>query len=122
MIQYSFVWYLSPVVFTGDPIRGNLRSAWGGEFSIALTEKQYLQGVLYHGYSDGRKRLTMGKAKKAKLVRPGSPERLLRAAEERAAENEYQMTEEDFIETMRRALSVPPMPRKAGKKVRVVGE
>lgn len=65
----------------------------------------------------------MGKARKTK-VRPGSPERLLRAAEERAAEeraaeNEYQMTEEDFIKTMRRALSVPPMPR---KKARVVGE
>lgn len=56
------------------------------------------------------------------MVRPESPERLLRAAEERAAENEYQMTEEDFIKTMRRALSVPPMPRKAGQKVRVVGE
>ncbi|MDE0398918.1 MAG: hypothetical protein OXL96_14070 [Candidatus Poribacteria bacterium] len=60
----------------------------------------------------------MGKARKTK-VRPGSPERLLRAAEEDAAENEYQMTEEDFIKTMRRALSVPPMPR---KKARIVGE
>ncbi len=70
----------------------------------------------------------MGKARKAQ-IRPGSPERVLRAAEERvaeeraakerAAENEYQMTEQDFIETMRRALSVPPMPRKAGVKAQM---
>ena len=69
-----------------------------------------------------------GKARKTK-VRPGSPERVLRAAEERvaeeraakerAAENEYQMTEQDFIETMRRALSVPPMPPLRAKKAGV---
>ena len=59
----------------------------------------------------------MGKARKAK-VRPESPEHLLRSAEERAAENEYQMTEEDFIKTMRQALSVPPMPVKETKKTR----
>lgn len=53
------------------------------------------------------------------MVHPGSPERLPRAVEGRAAKDEYQMTEEDFVKTMRRALSVPPMPRKDRAKAQM---
>lgn len=38
-------------------------------------------------------------------------------------ETDYEMEEEDFIKTMRQALSVPPMPRKARiKREERVGE
>ena len=96
MIQYSFVWYLSPVVFTGSPTCGKPERLARGSILGCMDEDKKSEGR----FGVGRKH----------------------AIPEVEVQEEYQMNKEDFIKTMRQALSVPPMPRKARKKVRVVGE
>ena len=94
MLQYSFVWYLSPVVFTGSPTWGNPKMLARGSILVCMDEDKKSEGR----FEVRRKRSTVDI-------------------------DNYEMEEEDFIKTMRQALSVPPMPRTVGiKQEERVGE